>query len=346
MKMKTLISAIFAVLMIGTLVSCGQAEPEEMSFISGTVVEKATRAPIPGITINVDGQPVTTATDGRYIVAKLEKGSTHTIECTTGKFKDFKVTDVVAVYPSSTQDIELEVKTPEPPTVPAITSISTKQLKSYDYVLNYGVDASQITFEVSGAYSAPSSYTMDMKQFKQQQIQVGPEDQKKESPTIKLTEINGKQWIDEGKGYSEVPKDQFRGGFKEMFGMIDFNCQTITKALAHVKNMTDLGVSQIGGIDCKRYKGIVVFDIDRTVHNENGNQKVVDKVLCDFNMAVATDQKKYGNAPVDVELMLYYKDLMVRTYSHFTLSNLNNPIVISAPEVKGPSNKIEIKNTP
>ncbi|NTU61700.1 MAG: hypothetical protein HGA95_05210, partial [Caldiserica bacterium] len=251
----------------------------------------------------------------------------------------------VAVYPSSTQDIELEVKTPEPPTVPPITSVSIKQLKSYDYVINYGVDANQITFEVSGSFSAPNSYTMDMKQFKQQQIQVGPEDQKKESPTIKLTEINGQQWIDEGKGYSEVPKDQFRGGFKEMFSMVEFNCQTITKALAHVKNMTDEGASQIGGINCKRYKGVTVFEIDRTVNGEKGVEKVKDTVLCDFNMAVSTDQA-YGNAPVDVELLLYYKDLMVRTYSHFTLSNFNNPIVIKAPEVKGPSNKIEIKNTP
>lgn len=345
MKMKTLINVMIAALMVVTLASCGEAPPEELSFITGTVVEKTTRAPIPNIVINIDGQSVTTSSDGRYIVSRLEKGSKHVIECINSKYNDFKLTDVVAVYPSATQDIELEVKIPESPTIPSISSISTKQLKSFDYVLNFGVDANQITFEVNGSYSAPNSYTINMKQFKQQQIQVGPDDQKKESPTIKLTEINGKQWIDEGDGYSVVPNDQSRAGFKDMFNIIELSNSMITKALGNVKNLTEDGNSQIGGINCKRYRGITVFDTERQTETETGKKIIVDKVLCDFNMAVATDQQ-YGNAPVDVELMLYYKDLMVRTYTHFTLSNLNNPIVIQVPEVKDSSNKIEIKNAP
>lgn len=345
MKMKTLLSALVAALFVVSLASCGETPAEELSFITGTVVEKETRAPIPGITVNIGDQSISTSSDGRYIIAKLEKGSTHTIECYSGKYKDFKLENVVAVYPSSTHDIELEIKVPEPPSIPPVTSISIKQLKSFDYILNYGVDANQITFEVSGSYLAPSSYTMDMKQFKQQQIQVGPEDKKAESPTIKLTEINGRQWIDEGKGYTDVPSNQIRGGFKEMFGMIDYNCMVVSKALSNVKNITDEGVSQIGGIECRRFKGAVVFEIDRLVNTEKGRGTVKDKVLCDFNIAIATDEK-LNNAPVDLETLLYYKDLMVRTYTHFTLSNFNNPIVIKAPEVKGPSNKIEIKNTP
>jgi hypothetical protein len=345
MKMKTLYTAIVALIMTASLAACGETKPEELSFITGSVVEKETKAPVPGITIYFGDQSVTTTSDGRYIIAKLEKGSTHTISCINPKYKDFKLENVVAVYPSSTHDIELEIKVPETPTIPPITSISVKQLKSFDYILNYGVDANQITSEVNGSFSAPSSYTMDMKQFRQQQIQVGPEDKKTETPTIKLTEINGKQWIDEGKGYSEVPKDQTRNGFKEMFGMIDYNCSVLTKALAQVKNLTDEGVSQIGGVECRRFKGVVVFDIDRVVNTEKGRGTVKDKVLCDFNIAVATDEK-LNNAPVDGEILLYYKDLMVRTYTHFTLSNFNNPIVIKAPEVKGPSNKIEIKNNP
>ena len=346
MKMKTLFVAIAVTMLAVSFAGCGEeAKPEELSYISGTVYEKVTHSPISGAVVSLGDQTATTTSDGRYIFAKLEKGSINTIQCVKSKFKDAKIENVVAVYPNATQDIELEIYVPEKPAPMPVKTITMANLKSFDYVLNFGVSPDQITYEMNGSFSAPNSYSYAMKQYKQQQVQVGPDDAKKESPPVKIIEIAGQQWIDEGNGYTKVEPNQIRVGFKDMFNMMQADTEILTKAFASVQNCIDDGAVTIGSINCRRYKGLTVYQVQRPVFGENHSKTMVnDMALCDFNIALATD-KGIENAPVDIEMTLYFKDNMVRTYTHFTVNNINKEIVISPPDVKGPANNVPVTPT-
>jgi hypothetical protein len=344
MRMKTLLAITAVLTSVAWFASCTETKPEELSYISGTVYEKITKAPISDAVLTLGDTSVNTAQDGRFIFTRLEKGSKNDISCFKNKFKSFKISDVVAVYPSTTQDIELEIEVPDQPSPSPIKSITTKNLKSFDYVLNFGITANQITYEMNGSFLAPNSYSHSMKQFRQQQVQVGPDDAKKESPPVKVIDIAGNQWVDEGNGFMQVDKEHMRGGFKDMFDIIETDCQYLSQAFAQVKNSSTGDTASIGGVNCKRYTGLVSFELDRIVPGKK-ETRVKDLVLCDYSVAVATDKEIEG-VPVDVEVTLYYNQIQIKTYTHFTLSNINKPIVIKAPEVKGPTQKIEITPNP
>jgi len=341
MRMKTLVAIVLVLSTMAAFTSCGEEKPEDFAYISGTIYEKTTKAPIPDAIVTLDDQTMTSTSDGRFIFSKLEKGSTHVLECSKLLYKDFKLENLVAVYPGTTQDIELEIDLPNPPKTVNLGQLTTKNLKSFDYVLSFGTSPTQITYEMNGSFSAPNSYSHNMKQFRQQQVQVGPDDAKKESPPIKLIEIAGKQWIDEGNGYSAVPPDKIRQGFRDMFSMIENRTSIISKALEKAQNVEDVGATTIGGIACNRYRGLTIIQLQRPLDSETGRKMVNDTVLCEFNIAVAT-QAGLENTPIDIDIMLFYKDLQSRPYSHITLSNCNSPIIIKQPEVKNPSSPIKV----
>ncbi len=341
MRMKTLVAIVLVLSTMAAFTSCGEEKTEDLAYISGTIYEKTTKAPIPDAIVTLDNQTMTSTTDGRFIFSKLEKGSKHTLECSKPLYKNFKLENIVAVYPGVTQDIELDIEIPNPPKTVKLGQLTTKNLKSFDYVLSYGTSPTQITYEMDGSFSAPNSYSHNMKQYRQQQVQVGPDDAKKESPPIKLIEIAGKQWIDEGNGFSAVPPDQIRQGFRDMFFMIEDRTAIINKALANAQNVEDIGQSTIGGISCNRYRGLTIIQLQRPVDSQTGKTTVNDTVLCEFNVAVAT-QAGLENTPIDIDIMLFYKDLQSRPYSHITLSNCNSPIVIKEPEVKNSSSPIKV----
>lgn len=341
MRMKTLVAIVLVLSTMAAFTSCGEEKPEDFAYISGTIYEKTTKAPIPDAIVTLGNQTMTSTTDGRFIFSKLEKGSKHVLECSKALYKDFKLENLVAVYPGTTQDIELEIEVPNPPKTVKLGNLTTKNLKSFDYVLSYGTSPTQITYEMSGSFSAPDSFSHTMRQYRQQQVQVGPDDAKKESPPIKLIEIAGKQWIDEGSGFSAVPPDQLRQGFRDMFSMIEDRTSIINKAFKNAKNIEDVGASTIGGIPCNRYRGLTIIQLQRPVESESGRKIVNDTVLCEFNIAVAT-QAGLENTPIDIDIMLFYKDLQSRPYSHITLSNCNSPIAIKVPEIKNPSIPIKV----
>lgn len=312
-----------AVVLFG-FAACG--EPKEKAFMSGVVYEESTKTPLSGATVYLNDARFDTGADAQFTFSELEPGATYKLKVTKEYFEPFEE-DIVAVYPTTTKEVNLKLKKIAEGFVPPIKEVGVAKLKSYDFDIAFGVDSKEVTISMTGSFVAPNNYSFEMKSKERSntpEINNGKPEEPKEK-VMKAVQIGNRQWIDDGSGFR--PNENWHPGFGDLFSLVNLNVGQVTKSLQNSQAFVDNGMVQVGSQQCRQFKGISI--IEEQIKGGDGKNKI-QKLFVEFNVAII-GQGELAGVPVQMELTVYKSVMQIKTWSKITLSNFNISSEIKPP---------------
>lgn len=303
-------------------VACG--EKKEKAFMSGVVYEESTKTPLSGATVYLNDARLDTGADAQFTFSELEPGATYKLKVTKEYFEPFEE-DIVAVYPTTTKEVNLKLKKVAEGFASPIKEVSIAKLKSYDFDIAFGSDSKDVAFTMTGSFVAPSSYSFEMKSKERSntpEINNGKPEEPQER-VKKAVQIGNKQWIDDGSGY--MLSNEWFPGFNDIFSIVNLDASRLTKSFSAPQAFVDNGLVQIGDKQCRQLRGVSIIE-EQLDSKSNKTQKL----FVEFNVAIIESGELAG-VPVQAELITYQSAREVKTWSKTTLSNFNIPSEIKPP---------------
>jgi hypothetical protein len=329
MKTKSVLYSVILICAIAItascLVSCG--EPAQKAFFQGRVLEASTGMPLSNVTVYLNDFPYETASDAQFIFSELEPGKVYTVKVSSPYYEDVSK-EVIAAYPSTTEDIKMNLKKTSQASIPKVKNPDVSKLRSFDFDIQFGLSSKEVTIMETGTFVAPESYSYEMKTKKRDETPAMPgsadanvQDEKPKFNTAKSIEIGNRQWADMGDGWKL--NDRFHPGFRDIFGAINLSIGNINKSIAKPMFVSDEGVITIYGHQAKRIKGVTIIDAT----TDTGT---ADKVFIEFSAAII-DEGDLTGVPVEIEVSSYRSIMQVKNWTRIVLSNFNTSVTINPP---------------
>ncbi len=310
--------------------SCDKEEElDQITYIDGYVYNAETESPLGGVTVYLDNESFVTSNDGRYFFTQLEPGKNYTLSCRLELYQSYSK-EVLAVYPSTNINIHMELMGRDNPKPSPIKNIRIEHLESFDFLVEHGVSENMITIVEEGSYLAPDSYQFKLSTSYQKEMPAGGSasgEEPKGKPAQYCIQLGDKQWIDYGEGYY-LNTERKHIGFEDVFQGIDYAVGRVNQALEVSTYVRDLGDYEVGGRKTRRLKTLTIVPETVTVDGE----EVEQKVLIELNVSICTEEGALKDVPIDVSVSVFESVRIIKTFTHFRLSNINILFAIDAPD--------------
>lgn len=310
---------------VSLLASCG--EPAQKAFFQGRVLEETTGMPLSNITVYLNDFPYETASDAQFIFSELEPGRTYTIKVSSPYYEDVSK-EVIAAYPSTTEDIRMTLKKTTPESIPSVKRPDVASLKSFDFDIQFGISSKEVTIMETGTFVAPGSYSYEMQTRKRDETPSMPgsadenvQDDKPKFNTAKAIEIGNRQWVEMGDGWKL--NDRFHPGFRDIFSAVNLSIDNIRKSIDKPMFVSDEGTVTLYGHQARRVKGVTIIE-------SSSGTGGTEKVFIEFTAAIIDDGQLAG-VPVEMEVSSYRSAMQVKNWSKIVLSNFNASATINPP---------------